>query len=909
MKSIRYISIFFFIFLFINSSFAFTDRRYQYWNIRLKTLNNEMEELQNNPGTPGTVIGLTKSDIVKARDMLRFFENSLGDDTDKFEKQNYNENEVRTEITKILAPLFSLTYLEFILENTGRNGSYQLAKENVRKNINAEIHNHFSEYNDILCEKILRDRFTNNDWKFLAAEAWLGLMMRNRDRLFSKTASEVEKKITPALKKSGYSISPKDLYNLVESASGEILLNTNFLNTIDHETNPLQDAWSWNEKQKIVSRYIINRKITTDLLEKAGIKLQPDDTEELYKDITGLEEMIFTKIAENNTERINELLKSSEYINCAQPQINNSFFLTIPAIPDLSQMLSDLDTIHKTTIKDINGLEEESFFNDLKAALNNMVKERLSGTAAAFLEQEKKFKDAKKDYENQVLPGNAGNNLEFAGGLFYYGWGLNIMPANKPEFDKSKTIFEKQEELVKAYINDTVKFAKLISGIKMLQKPGPALSIQDRIMRNSQYIEYLANQAEDCAGLETLTEPSLHKRYHSVTVRISGLYSLLGYSLDIEKRIIESMNPGEVSGIIQGKTQLSDLITAAGSKIRGVYTAIMRHRQDKIMKLKSLNYNTRNRIAEHELNIIMQAIDEYMTAYATLDYCREAFRNYSEKYRSLEEEIKAGEMPGSFNNILKSRSLLPLLKEFDAERIKREYDIKQHLKNTIYKNIAAVRTLANTYKRKNLEIDRSISGRMSSVMERLRIKEEVKIGSWIMNETNFKRLDQKAFQKLYLSMKKNFWMNKNNRDKQAALESSSITLPELKINVTIPEGWSEQNIDPSESDRGIIKSFKSFDGHSCIYLACIDKKNENEKAAAESWIKNMKSRKVLQRWGKKDKMDYYWALSSADNNLIIESYAISCGTKTLIISGVVPKGKYNFFKKKMTSVFQSISII
>ena len=70
----------------------------------------------------------------------------------------------------------------------------------------------------------------------------------------------------------------------------------------------------------------------------------------------------------------------------------------------------------------------------------------------------------------------------------------------------------------------------------------------------------------------------------------------------------------------------------------------------------------------------------------------------------------------------------------------------------------------------------------------------------------------------------------------------------------------------------------------------------------------MSSRKVAQKWGEKDASNYYWTLSDHKDG-VMESYAVLCKEKILIISGISSRDKYNFFKKKLTSVFESINSI
>ena len=69
------------------------------------------------------------------------------------------------------------------------------------------------------------------------------------------------------------------------------------------------------------------------------------------------------------------------------------------------------------------------------------------------------------------------------------------------------------------------------------------------------------------------------------------------------------------------------------------------------------------------------------------------------------------------------------------------------------------------------------------------------------------------------------------------------------------------------------------------------------------------SMKLKEKWGKKDDIEYFWMLSrNRKKRDIMELYTITLDNRILIISGISSREKYNYFKDKLASVFNSISI-
>ncbi|MBN2038658.1 MAG: hypothetical protein JW864_01355 [Spirochaetes bacterium] len=903
MKKHYYILSIILIFCFAKASFGFVDQRYQYWQIQLNSLHEEKNKVMKSRKSDDSIIKLINGDIKKVESILTFFEKSLDTESSDFNKRKYSVSEIKNEIKSMLTPVFSLNYLEFFLNKIGTKESYSLSEKYINELIDSSINNHFNQSDGLIREKILNEKFNRNDWKYLSAELWLGAMISGRESAFSKLSDKIELKIMKSLAEKNYNISPKDLENIIETASNDMITQTDFDTLIDKAENPLKDSWCWNEKNKAIKSELNDAHTIKRLLKESESDCTLSRIYSYGKEILKIEDFYFKSLQNKYLREINSLKEKKLIRSDDFTPFDNPYFLNIPELPDLADILARIDETRTEYIKEFNTDISQNSITELQNKFSSIITASISKTESAFVNEENLLNDINRQFIDAAGKIQEAEDTDRKSENDDDNYHIEMTPVNKAEFDKAKKIFIKQTELLYEYVRLNLKFLDVTSEFKAVNTDTDFTDITGRIKRNREYIHTLKNIALDCTGLERLIAPSFHKRYHSVCIRISNLLNFINYSLNTEAGKQKNRNPEKINEISEQKKIIKNEITSSREKINNVYMSMIKSLETKRRKLKAVKHEIKDVLVNTELELLADSLDNYLNAYKRQDYTGKALKKYAEKYNELLESVESGTENKSLDHAIRSKSIFPVVHNFSSEKIKHESITKNYLKNSIYKRISSIQTLVTFYKRKGIKINYRPDDLIENAKTKLRIKTDIPLGGWRMTETNFWNIDKKAVQKLLYILKRKIWQNADNRNDL----HNKIKINDFRITLSIPEGWIEQKVSSTDSDNGVIRTFRSIDGNSTIYIASYNNTN-SVRDASKYWINGMNSRKVAQKWGEKDTSDYYWTLSNHTEG-VMESYAISCKQKILIVSGISSKDKYNFFKKKINSVFQSISSI
>ncbi|MFH0976798.1 MAG: hypothetical protein V1874_13520 [Spirochaetota bacterium] len=317
--------------------------------------------------------------------------------------------------------------------------------------------------------------------------------------------------------------------------------------------------------------------------------------------------------------------------------------------------------------------------------------------------------------------------------------------------------------------------------------------LKARFIKYRNYINNLKTAAENCSSLSILDSPSLQKKFYSTMVKVSNLFNIIGFSLSPENNITKLLQQQDVNEITLLKNDFTESIKKARSDINKVQAFLLKEQEENNNKFNDPQNDLNGKLADLEIKLFSDSISSYFKEYESFTYNQRALSGYSEKYDQLEKEIKTGSASNSFEYAVKMHSIFPLLKDFNVSKIEREYENKQYLINLILRDIARLQTLMNVYKREGLKT-RTISPDINSIKEKLRYKKEVAVGTWMMNETNFEKVNRKAVQKLEMSMKRIIWKSKNSAKNNSKTQDNIVKLDNYNIKSVMPNGWLEQNL-------------------------------------------------------------------------------------------------------------------
>jgi hypothetical protein len=699
MKKVFLISVALIIFIIQNNSYGFISQRYEWWKIRLKDLNVEKEKLLKNKNIYEPIINLINNDIKRAKKILTIFDSNGSDELSKnYEKKKYTDPEIQESVRAIATPLFSLKYLDFLINNIGKKDLNELTERCVNIFFTYNTYNKISQSENKIIKVISSDSFSKNDWKYLSMELFLEITISNKDKLYNQSLSEIQNIVFNKLPKTDYFYEPDELKEIIITAVNEVLMNLNIAGNLDVSGINTTSSAYWYEKRK--------------------------------------------------------------------------------------QGASD------------------------------------------------------------------------------------------------------PQELGSQDLLETIKL---------------------RFARNVFYANQVALLAEHCSELKKLNSTSATKRFQSLAVKIFNLLNTISHSLTIDQDMINRLRESELLELNKSRIEIAVSIKKANSYINEIYTTYAREQDKKRIKFNDTQSNLREIIAECEMDLFLSSIREHVKEFTNMNYNYNALLSYSQKYTELQEEVSDSRTSKSLEYAIKKDTIIPLLKDFNVTKIKREHETRKYLTNIILRDIARLETLATIYKREGVKVKYTARNDLNAIKENLRSKVEVKIAGWIMTDTNFEKVDKKAVQKLNIGINKNIWKKKDPKNPIAEI-NENIKINNINIGYAVPKGWVQQNLSEYELEKGILRCYKSVDGKALIYLAGIASGCMDEKDAAELWIKKMKNRKVMNVWGKKNKTDYFWTLSNNSKNEIMEAYTISCGDKIFVLAGISSKEKYNLFKEKITSVFDSISL-
>lgn len=404
--------------------------------------------------------------------------------------------------------------------------------------------------------------------------------------------------------------------------------------------------------------------------------------------------------------------------------------------------------------------------------------------------------------------------------------------------------------------------------------------------------------------------PYLEGRINGIYRRILDIYR---YLVSIPGESKEKINgvPDELSERYHvGEKRYSEGIKQIKKSIDESYRLISGRISAYKKKVKRLGKSIEKYTAQQELNLITTLIEDYSKAFGKYNYESEILNRYSDEFKRLKKQIKRKEYISVFKHFNGEFSLLKTIK-FNREKLEREKLNREILRKESLRLVASLTYLVKYYKRKRANINYYPAPEyILQLKNRFKGYRGIKIGSWTMTSDNYSVVDRNVsalFKKIF---SRTSWLGAGKKKKHNETGTfCSLSLGSVQFSLNIPHGWFEENLTESDKSIGIIKKFTSIDKKSNINLVKIrsdNRKNIDIKKTGEKWLRLKGMKPVMKKWGKKEKLDYYWILSRDESGAVYEIYTLKRDDYAFILSGETDSLRYSFFRKRLESVFDSI---
>lgn len=884
-----------FILLFLpGESRAFWNQRYAWWEQVYRKSCEERDRLLKNKHLNEGVTELIDSDIKRAEKFLKIFDREK-ENGDAYENRKYTSDEIKEIVKEYTEPLFAIRYLGCLVDNAGSIESLHRTDELIESGIEKITENYLNTVDPNFTRLVKARNIDTVESKLIAMEVHFNGMQRMREAILNDMAADIEKAVIDKLTINDFFSSREAIKDTLLSAG----MKYDLAGRTGYTHEDLEKSWCWGENKSDVETGFDSLNAILAVTGKSPDEILLDRISAHYKEPASLEKEVFPAIKDqliDNGDRWSEL-KNKKFDD-------DLYVMIIPEKPDFPALFSGIDEIRKRMVSPVSADSANTLPENPATLIDETIGEYLDDAENTFRKEEERLSaERARIYETELNKTLFERifNLESIFPFLYD----RLTVANEEEFNKARKIYDNNRDLVRGYRDATLAYLKFLNA-----DPQAALPDTDEYTRrleiNRNYIDFIAALIKNGAAAPFKLPRELHNSISSSVQRIPDIFKIIELSFGI-RNLPANVYTGEQLDMIDNvKQSIRNDIEKSRLKIEKARRAITAA-QNKDDKFAPFNGdNEKKRVAEFEMELFYNKISDYYSAYKSLDYAGRIFNEYHKIFNELEDRVKIYSLPGELEYVFKKDSIFPLIKNFDMERLNREYKTKRYLHIALNREIARQKTMALFYKRKGILIDNyPDDDEIKQIKDTLNNKPETRIAGWIMNETNFRDIDKNAVSRLRFTRKRIVW---NKRPDPETDSGTSVKLNKLHISLTIPEGWHEQEIRHSDIENGILKIYKSLDGKSSIYIAAVDSSGLDKREISKFWIDKMERKMVKQRWGSKDNREYLWTLSSnRAKRDVMELYAVSCDNHVLLISGVSTKDKYNFFRNKITGVFNSIS--
>ncbi len=838
----------------LGSAEAFFAQRISWWTLRLDELESRKKafESKKNGAIDNGLYALFEKDEARCRETIEVLKKNTAVDGTPLTIEA-----IRANIHQSLLPIYSLRFFEIITETAGREATRTNAKNVLTDAIKNVFLGDAKTAGDAPLENITPATLSNEEADLLALELSIGSIMEEFDPLYRKIAEAIEQDIVARGKKQGNTIEIPNLSAIIRQKAVEKCME--LVEPADYGT-ALQKSGTWKRYSATLTHSVSLIDDVRRYLENAGASSKAEKARYYLHNLASLDKIVFDAESEKAIAEFDQKLQNKNSIKSAE---------TFP-IPAPSKVINALDARRRKLLSGIAGNENREFFEKAAAALNEAV--------AHCLRSSEKSIDACKKTEC----------------------------VSSSEISEAEEKISKLRDFSSSYIDTSMAFLEWASKSRSVDPKRLIDNYRYSTERSGAYMNFLRSLAGKSISITMFDNAEIHLKFVVGVKKSSKVIAILQQIKFPESSLFQSLTNKDITMLKKHKSELSETAQKTQRDINTALASYQTRMEEIAKKRQGKSSKLEAGLAQYDMDQLIITLREFASYYSTLLYSYTALKRYAEEYRAVESPKDPADVNTRARAIRLGR-LIPLIDDFDSERIKRELAVKNYLKKEIRSLMAKVRSLAVYYRQNGFSVGSLFTTEDSDkIAELLERQPRAEVGDWIMTETNFEEIDRKAVKKLALSAIKKDW-KLDESGKFIDTEKTDVLIESHGIRMSLPGIWIEEPIDEYLSERKITKAYHSRDGSVSIYIATGTlAEGTTLYDHSATWHHKLGSKIVKSAPGRVGEFEYQWVLARDPKNRVRESYTLKTGSGEVItVSGQSPKERYNFFHKKMDLIKES----
>ena len=431
-----------------------------------------------------------------------------------------------------------------------------------------------------------------------------------------------------------------------------------------------------------------------------------------------------------------------------------------------------------------------------------------------------------------------------------------------------------------------------------------------QVKREQDYLGFIKNLVAESSQISFFDDPNLHQRFAICIGKVYHVIKTFENTLSLEKKYQTAMSKRDIGVIRELKKEYMSIQVSQKLEIKKCHGEYSRNKYAAESALKKKREGLIEKLAQQELDALYEHAQSCAGLYEKLRFADDLFARYAALFNTLMKESHGGVVPPSLAHAVTKDSLFQNIENFDRERVIAEYATKKFMRNEVKTALSRLVTLMKLYKRGGIDVPAAPSRQDISVLEAMVLNTaQVRIDAWIMHESNFLEIDNKAVKRLSMLIGRKpteHTAKTFGKEKVATGSSITVTIQEPYFSLTLPRGWEEAAVGETDMYQGVIKSFYASDRKSSLQLVKLPLENSDFKSISEQWIQKSGCSLIEKRWGKVNDVEYLWILAKDRDRNITETCSVSKDGYALLISGKTSRNQHAQFSEQFRSIINSL---
>jgi len=835
-----------------STSEASLQQRLQWWQARSLKLNEIHERLSADRSTAPEVLDVIEYERRGAREALAIFESYTGNPTRLMQTERlFTGKELSDRTALVTGPLFSLLYLELMVNGAGDRESLDRARRAVTNRLQGMEPCAECGINEISGEVLGRD-ITPGQWKVLAMELYFGSLMESRTAIRKALEEYVTAALVDHVQGSGKS-TLGEIDNIILKETLAWMPEHAPAMFSDESAGSLEKSWCW----RTISRDLENWRASCSEIRR----LLPADGQ------VGALRMkyLMNYIPELDAHIFGEFGKECIDAACAAVRAEDSSAHAAPSLKALmAGLIEEIDAIRKSRAQSITGRESDDYFKALSKDFDSAVSGKISAS-----ERPRPGRDHKN--------GNTGPS-GLAAAL----------------------------EQAKKYAERSRAFLAWLSHTRRMEASEMPSLYRYRIDRSAAYIGFMKDLAAGASGLTVCESRNLSDRFTTAVSRTYNVLKSVEAAVSPDRKMITRMTAREITACRELKRDFHARSTEAGHDISAQLQKFISSTNESSSLARSTDGNLKNKIAQYEIDHFVDTARMCSRSHDALRYDEDALSAYRESFIRMKTEAAGGNSVLHRDDGPVRATIITACPGFDEGRLVAERAAKEYLKKECEDALARIGSLLGFYRRLGsaLEIapDRNEIEDIRRIISR---RFTVKISSWTMDERNYREIDAKAFYEIARAARISAV-----RSQQASgpdnRPNRTVPINDGSLSFFLPGQWTEKKTGELDRMKGKISSYCNPLTDSSIDVASVSADGRSMQDISVEWIKREGMKPVRWKFIRKNDREFCWAVAGNGKTRIMETYAVIQEGSVIIISGETERGRRTEFSQTMAGLIGSM---